>query len=195
MQPSPLLSILRNNGYETSSYYPHSTYLGRYKGLYIDHYTTHKGTGVCSLLDAAIQPIVFWGYCAFSREAGWRSLAEYLEYYKSLTTNERPQFLMAHLEAPGHTHNPYRYDDQAQRNAAIRRYSQRLDGDATRYLEATLEHLKNNDPDAILYVYGDHGSWLSRGVPFEDDPTFVVQDRLGILGGVYPSRRLRHLFR
>ena len=49
-----------------------------------------------------------------------------------------------------------------------------------------LEHLKHNDPDAILYVYGDHGPGLSQGVSFEDAPTFVVQDKLGVLGGVYP---------
>ena len=36
VQPSPLLSILRNNGYETSSYYPHSALFGRHKGPYID---------------------------------------------------------------------------------------------------------------------------------------------------------------
>ena len=93
---------------------------------------------------------------------------------------------MAHINAPGHTDGRYRYDDQTQRNIAIRRYSQRLDGDATHQLEAILEHLKNNDPDAILYVYGDHGPWLSRGMSFDDNPAFVVQDRLGVLGGVYP---------
>ncbi len=187
MQPSPLLGILRNNGYETSSYYSHSAFLGRYKGPYIDHYTKHSETGVCSLLDAAIRPIAFWGYCAFSREAGWRSLAEYFEYFKSVTANERPQFLMAHVNnVPGHTDGSFRYDDRAQRNAAVRQYSQRLDRDATRQLEVILEHVKNNDPDAILYVYGDHGPWLSRGMSFEDNPTFVVQDRLGVLGGVYP---------
>ena len=194
VQPSPLLGILRNNGYETSSYSYHSAFFGRYKGPYIDHYTKHSETGVCSLLDAAIRPIAFWGYCTFPREARWESLAEYFEYSKSLTANERPQFLMAHINAPGHTDGRYRYDDQTQRNIAIRRYSQRLDGDATHQLEAILEHLKNNDPDAILYVYGDHGPWLSRGMSFDDNPAFVVQDRLGVLGRRVPSRRLRHLF-
>lgn len=187
VQPSPLLDILRNNGYETSSYYPHPTHLGRYKGPYIDHYVNRSDIGVCSLLDAAIQPIAFWGYCTLQREAQPRSLAEVLVYFKSLTTNERPQFLVAHFDGPGHTYPTYRYDDQAQRNAEIRRYSQSLrNGSAARDLAAILEHLKNNDPDAILYVYGDHGPGLSQGVSFEDNPTFVVQDRFGVLGGVYP---------
>ena len=65
IQPSPLLNILQDNGYENSSYYPHSAFFGRHKGPYIDHYTNHSGIGVCSLLDAEIQQIAFWGYCAF----------------------------------------------------------------------------------------------------------------------------------
>ena len=187
VQPSPLLGILRDNGYETSSYYYHSGLFGRHKGPYIDHYLKHSDAGVCSLLDTAIRPISFWGYCAFSRKVSWHHLAEYIKYVKSLTADERPQFMMIHVGWPGHSDDFYRYDDQAQRNAEIRRYSESLrDGSATRYLKVILEHLKNNDPDAILYVYGDHGPWLSRGVSFEDNPTFVVQDRLGVLGGVYP---------
>ena len=185
VQPSPLLNILRNNGYETSSYY-HSTYFGSYKGPYIDHYIQSSETSVCSLLDATIRPIAFWGYCTLQRETGWRSLVEYFEYFKSLTANERPQFLIAHIEVPGHVGGGYQYDDQIRRNIEIRRYSQSLDGPATRYLKVILEHLKNNDPNAILYVYGDHGPRLSRGMSFEEDPEFVIQDRLGVLGGVYP---------
>ena len=150
------------------------------------HYTNYSGIGVCSLLDAEIRPIAFWGYCAFSREANGSDIARHLEYFKSRTANERSQFLMTHIKEPGHTDLRFRYDNQEQRNTEIRRYSQSLDGSATRYLEAIIEHLRNNDPDAILYVYGDHGPWLSRGMSFEDNPTFVVQDRLGVLGGVYP---------
>ena len=186
VQPSPLLRILRNNDYETSSYYPHSALFGRYKVAYIDHYTNHSGIGVCSLLDAEIRPMAFWGYCAFSREANGSDIARYLEYFRSRTANERPQFLMTHIKVPGHTDLRFRYDDQAQRNIAVRHYAQRLNSHAARYLEAILEHLQNSDPHAILYVYGDHGPWLSRGMSFEHNPTFVVQDRLGVLGGVYP---------
>ncbi len=186
VQPSPLLDILRNNGYETSSFY-HSMWLGRYKGPYIDHYTNRTDSSVCDYLSSSIQPIAFWGYCTLPRGVGWRSLAKYIEYSKGLTANDRPQFLMAHVDGPQHTFNDYRYHDQAKRNAFISRYIQSLrNGPAARDLEAILEHLKHNDPDAILYVYGDHGPGLSRGVSFEDNPTFVVQDRLGVLGGVYP---------
>ncbi len=186
VQPSPLLDILRNNGYETRSFY-HSTWLGRYKGPYIDHYTNRTDPSVCGYLSSSIQSIAFWGYCTLPRGVGWRSLAKYIEYSKGLIASDRPQFLMAHLDGPQHTFNDYRYHDQAKRNAFISRYTRSLrNGSAVRDLEAILEHLKHNDPDAILYVYGDHGPGLSQGVSFEDAPTFVVQDKLGVLGGVYP---------
>ena len=188
IQPSPLLNILRINGYETGSYY-HSAYLGEHKGPYIDYYINREGS-VCSLLDVTIRPIAFWGYCASLGEARRQSLAryfEYLEHFESLTANERPRFLMAHIEVPGHSANNFRYDDRAQRNAEIERYIQSLhNGTATRYLKAILEHVKNNDPNAILYVYGDHGPGISRGMSLEENPTFFIQDRLGVLGGVYP---------
>ena len=186
VQPSPLLNILRNNGYETSSFY-HSTWLGQYKGPYIEHYTNRTDPSVCAYLSLAIQPIAFWGYCTLPRPVGWRSLAKYIEYSKGLTANDRPQFLMAHIDGLPHTFNEYRYDDQAKRHTFISRYTQSLhNGSAVRDLEAILEHLKHNDPNAILYVYGDHGAGLSQGVSFEDNPMFVVQDRLGVLGGIYP---------
>ena len=190
VQPSPLLNILRANSYETSSYYFHSTFFGSHKGPYIDHYTHRSGHGVCDLLDTATQPIAFWGYCTFLGEARWRSpvrYSEYLEYYKRVSANEKPQFLIAHIEVPMHIEDGrFRYDDPSWRNGETRRYAHRLNGEATGYLEALLEHLKNHDPTAILYVYGDHGPMLSHGMSFEDNPTFVVQDRFGVLGGVYP---------
>ena len=190
VQPSPLLNILRTNGYETGSYYFHPAFFGRSKGSHIDRYTHHSGYGICHLLDTATQPIAFWGYCTLFGEARWRSpvrYSEYLNHYKRVSTNEKPQFLMAHIEVPYHIEDGrFRYDDQSWRSGEIRRYSHRLNTEATPYLEVLLEHLQNHDPDAILYVYGDHGPRLSHGMSFEDNPTFVVQDRLGVLGGVYP---------
>ena len=52
-----------------------------------------------------------------------------------------------------------------------------------------IDHVKNNDPEAILFVFGDHGAFQSSRLKFEDDPTFFVLDRYAILGGVYPPDR------
>ena len=46
--------------------------------------------------------------------------------------------------------------------------------------------MDENDPQAILLVYGDHGPFLSNGMAFTAAPEFIVQDHYGALGGVHP---------
>ena len=57
-----------------------------------------------------------------------------------------------------------------------------------------IEHVRSNDPTAIMFVFGDHGMHLSRGVDVEEDPAFYLQDRFAILGGVYPPDRCGEYF-
>jgi hypothetical protein len=40
-----------------------------------------------------------------------------------------------------------------------------------------------------VFVFGDHGSYVSRGLSYADDPEFVVQDLHGILGRSSVPRR------
>ena len=56
-------------------------------------------------------------------------------------------------------------------------------------MEQIVEHLRANDPDAILFVFGDHGAQLSQRMDVEEDPTFFLHDRFAVLGGVYPRDR------
>ena len=184
--PSNLLGILHGNGYETTSIYADS-HFGDKKGKYINNYITIWNHTVCNLLDASIRDFSFWGYCRFvgkgidmlSREA----LS--VERITKVNAGDKPQFVMAHLYPPGHTAKSFRYDDAEQLEEFRRDY---INGSerAARYLDLIIRHLEENDPGAILLVYGDHGPFLSQGLQFADDPEFVFQDNYGILGGVYP---------
>ena len=185
--PSNLLGILHGNGYETISIYRDS-YFGEEKGQYINNYITFYDKTVCNLLDAGIRDFSFWGYCRFLVGKGinrLRASALSAERITKVNADDKPQFVMAHLYAPGHTGNLFRYDDAEQIEEFRRGYIKRSER-AARYLDLIVRHLEENDPSAILFVYGDHGPFLSQGLQFEDDPTFVFQDRYGILGGVYP---------
>ena len=95
-----------------------------------------------------------------------------------------PQFTMAHLYIPGHTGTSYRHDDAAEFERYRARYLRRIET-AAGYLDRIVRHVEE-DPGAILLLYSDHGMWLSEGVEFDDDPEFFVQDRYGVLGGVFP---------
>ena len=205
--PSALLGILHRNGYETTSIYVND-YFGRRKGPYIDNYITIDRSTVCNLLDDSIRILSFWGYCRWfggSFRGGHRLVVEAVTNYhidpetddwrwkqgltveaiKKASANDGPQFVMAHLYVPGHVNSSFRHGNVEQFEAYKSR-NIRESETAALYLDAIIRHLEDNDPDAILLVYGDHGMFLSKGLEFEDDPTFVFQDNYGVLGAVYP---------
>ena len=184
--PSPLLDILHKNGYETTSIYL-DTFLGIRKGPYIDNYVTFDNNTVCGLLDDGIREWAFWSYCRFfdgsyDSEERFTPVAEQVT---KVNAKDGPQFVIAYLYTPGHAGKSFRYDNAEHLGAYQTDYlTNSLD--AANYLELIIRHLAENDPTAILFVFGDHGPWLSRGLDFEDNPEFFVQDRFGIVGGIYP---------
>ena len=181
--PSPLLGILSENGYETSTLFDYS-YLGRHKGPWVDDYVFFRERTLCGLLAEAIRPWAFWGYCRWPRdESNDFIFSRFLERITSVDAGGN-RFTMAHLYIPGHTDSSYRHGDAA----AFERYRARYLRDietAAEYLDRIVRHVEE-DPDAILLLYSDHGMLLSQGMEFEDDPEFFVQDRYGVLGGVFP---------
>ena len=102
---------------------------------------------------------------------------------------ERPQFVIAHVPTPGHTQPGFQPQSRDQVAAFAKGY-QRGANRAAVYLRQIIDHVKNNDPESILFVFGDHGVFHSlRPSTFEDDPRFFVLGRYAILGGVYPPDR------
>ena len=180
--PSPLLGILRENGYETSTLFDNS-YLGKRKGPWVDNYVYFQNRTLCGLLDEEIRPWAFWGYCRWFRRAG-SHFPPFLERITSVDAGGEPQFTMAHLLSPGHTALSYRHGDAAEFERYRAGYLRGIET-AAGYLDRIVRHVEE-DPDAILLLYSDHGMFLSRGVEFDDDPEFFVQDRYGVLGGVFP---------
>ena len=180
--PSPLLGILRRNGYETTTLYD-STYFGRRKGPWVDNYVYFLDRTLCNLLDEAIRPWAFWGYCRWFRHEG-SPFPSMVKRITSVVDGGGPRFTMAHMYIPGHVSSTYRHGDAAALES-YRRYYLRNIEPAADYLDLLVRHVEE-DPGAILLVYSDHGMFLSAGVEFEDDPEFFVQDRYGVLGGVFP---------
>ena len=187
--PSPLFGILRDNGYEITTIYA-SAYFGNKKGPYVDNYITIYERTICDLLDPKIRGLSFWGYCLRIDLEGrrWDDLSAHRTAAPILKVDVRdgPQFVMAHLNYPGHVKKrSYRHDDASEFSAYQALYLERSNF-AARQLDAIVRHLEENDPGAMLLVYGDHGTMASQGVKFADNPTFVVQANYGVLSGVYP---------
>ena len=184
---SPLVWIMKENGYETTSIF-NDTFFGYRQGRGIDNYIINRKGTVCSLLDRSIRPWVFWGYCWNHSEEADLTKGDFLVRELAGTDSSNPQFVIAHLYLPGHSPKIFDYDNSDDREQYLERFERNFNGAAI-YLGQIVEHIKANDSDAILFVYGDHGAWLSRGREIEADPTFFLQDRFGTLGGVYPPDR------
>ncbi len=181
---SPLLGILRKNGYETTSIYI-DNHFGRRKGPYIDHYITFEKNIACNLLADGIRDWAFWGYCRFFDGSFDWDNRRVAEQVTKVSAGDGPQFVITHIYAPGHTSRSFRYDN-ADQLEKFKAYYINGNARAARYLELILRHLEENDPGAILLVYSDHGPILSQGMDLEANREFVTQDYYGILGGIYP---------
>ena len=204
--PSPLIEIMKDNGYETTSYFGHP------KGPYIDNlFLSSRQSGVCSLLEEDARSVGFWGYCAIDytkgrcsenktiyRFAVWThckvlgplvsppDLPDLLTHLTSVD-GEKPRFVIAHIHVPGHTSRGFSHESRDQLEAFVEGY-QRGANSAADYMRRIINHIDNNDPEAILFVFGDHGALLSQ-LKFEDDPRLFVHHKYAILGGIYPRDR------
>ena len=200
--PSPLFGILRKNGYEVTTICRNPMF-GFKKGPYVDNYIITKKYTTCDLLDPKIQALSFWGYCSHIalEKRKWDALSVHkfsggdpvnwaglekgglddLTLHRTaapimkVDVRGEPQFVMAYLSYPGHVDRSFRpgnaSDLETYRSAYLRRSNL-----AAGILDAIVRHLEENDPGAILLVYGDHGTWVSP----------AVQAQYGVLGGVYP---------
>lgn len=194
---SPLVWIMRENGYETTTIYD-NTFFGRSKGPYIDNYIINrKSWGLCALLDEEVMRWAFWGYCliqgaSWGKDEGVAKKEDFLLREIANVGRDRPQFVIAHIYMPGHTPNIFDYGkDDAEK--FIENYQRELDK-AVGVLRQLVDHLTVNDPDSILFIFGDHGAFLSRGVKLDDDPEFFLLDHFAILGGVFPPERCAPYF-
>lgn len=192
--PSPLLGLLKNNGYETTTAYENE-YFGKRKGPFVDHYFTGSIPSVCGLLDDRVRAVSFWGYCLLTGQEfrGNEMRRRVIDQIGEASLRAGPQFALAHIWRPGHAYRSLRYSDQAHMDRFRASYL-RGSTEAAALLARLLAHLDENDPDGILFVYGDHGPFLIGTMAFAAAPEFVVQDHFGVLGGVHPPTACQEWF-
>ena len=209
--PSPLYEIFKANGYTT--YTSHfNNYFGFYKGPHVDHYIVPKTLSACTFLNQSSASLFnsFFGYCrilhrlnakgffhggdgfpVFRNEAIRKSdITETLKMYgDSLARKEHGVFL-TYLFTPGHSFPPYHYKN-LQTHAFFGKNFAAGSKTTTAAIELIIRFIKASDPGGIVYIFGDHGPWASRGLEWDSassaDRKFFVQDRYGVLGALYPA--------
>lgn len=197
------MQIFQYNGYETSTLYK-STYLGRVKGPHIDHYITQTELSVCRFMSRTERRFGFFGACNLWRKVlkrawpgsvkGGLSPIDFLmKYIEEVASRTRPQFLFAHIDPLLHTNKDF-YGTSEQTSEFRRKYALAAEEAAQNLLRLTAT-IARIDPSAILFVFGDHGPYVSRPVALDkDNKVFWFQDRYAVLGGIYPVNTCRSTF-
>ena len=215
---NPVYEIFRKNGYSLQFMYE-SAYFGRDMGR-LDYYGIAKVNGVCTHIE---KKYALMGYCFENVQAALKSLAgvhdkpypELLfERIKEVSKSGKPWFTHAHIYQPGHAKNSFNPRSEADW-AEFRDLYQRRSEKATRTLQNLIATIKENDPDAVLIIFGDHGALTSRTLLDDADKILpdalaynpdnlaqdspltyeqIVQDRHAVLNAVFPKTFCREGF-
>ena len=218
LTPSPFIMIFKSNGYEVSTAHewPH---FGENKGPYIDNYllrTRQDGKRIshslCDLMSPRSSLIGFFGYCKLISKISFLkkytitgklhykgldfNLAWNLQNIENISTKIKPQLYIGHILSPRHTAYDFNITNSVQFNEFKDSYYKAAN-ETSKLLTIALQNIKENDGDAIVYIWGDHGPVLSQHLSWDkrSNPNsthklvrsskFFAQDRLGSYGGIY----------
>ena len=186
---SPLSALLHSNGYVIENGFP-GTYLG-YKGEHIDSYRPDpswaiRNSAICILADAS--PMAFFGLCEVGVLLDKERIAkpwedQVVDLLQAYLTREDgpPMFTYHHILDPiGHTPLNYR-TDSLEAQTAFRGIFLSKAKRASTLIRKISRLAQKNKRHTVIILIGDHGLWVSRTVKFEENRTFFVQDRHGIV--------------
>ena len=203
LKSSVLGEILAYNGYQRhfTMYYG---YFGNRGGPHFDTYDTILPYNACAFANPDVKDLMFFGYCVIRRNyihPGEKQLPVTSlppDQYENYVLNkmrkllakqdvDEPFFFMEHILAPSHAPSNYAgTPEEREKYLDTRAYTSKLAADAMR---SRLDLIRREDPTALIYIYGDHGAYLSNNLKFTDAPKFFVQDRYGTTGAVINGER------
>ena len=183
-----LFRLFRRNGYEITTI-AMDQYMGKQRGPYIDNYVVAHSESICGKLGRAVAAVSFYGYCDIrplldpiwpidTNEASRRIVESMLQRGEF----RQPQLVLAHVFSPGHAW--VGFDMSFFRRSYLRKTEF-----AAGLLTQVVDHLEVHDPSAILFVFGDHGPWLTKSLNREEDWALAITDRQATAAGIFPPQR------
>lgn len=191
--------IFRENGYRISSGFAQASYFGQ-KGEYVDEYVfSERAAERFPFCEFRLEwfYLQFFGFCIASDavieksdQSEWPAqvLASIKE--KASSKNERWLSFYYVFNPIGHTSLDFSRSDEK----AFRAYKQHFRTqvpELASFLRELLSSIRSRDPDGIIFIFGDHGTWLSRDLKMESNEQFWVQDRYGVFAAVVGAPRCR----
>jgi hypothetical protein len=208
---NPVYKIFRANGYKIQFLYE-TSYFGVNKGK-LDYYGVAKADGLCKHTEKSYALL---GYCTptvrkvfaavfFEEDRQYPQLL--FDRIHDVSKTNEAWLTLAHVYMPGHSKNsfdPYKKEDWEELKLS---YKEQADLTA-KTLKTLFQTLKENDPQAVLIIFGDHGLLASRSLLNDekkmnsnalsfneaelasDSPLSykqIVQDRHAVLFAVFPK--------
>ncbi len=207
--PSPLFEIFKHNGYETNTLY-RSGYFGWNKGPHVDNYWIDRlgsKTGACEFISTSgLKAFTFMGYCSLVKsnmfisafrgqiiDSNISDIDFLINKMRAGLQRDAPQIFVGYVYSPGHTVGDFDRKDTEVADKYRQYYFKRSKKTAA-YLNNIVTFIANEDPEAIVYVFGDHGPGISRKDTFKENGVIFVQDRFGVYGGIHPRDRCAESF-
>lgn len=189
-----LYEVFKANGYKTAAGYA-GIYFGAH-GPYLDRYDYITGLNTYRIALCKFQATLafklqlgHFGFCEWVRrndaaiDASWLDWPRLVEE-RMAATGDDPWLTLHYLYIPiGHTEADHRTGNADQ----ISKYREKFTANAATagdILKSLIERIRKDDPGSILFVFGDHGTWLSRTITFEEEPAFFIQDRHGVFAAL-----------
>ena len=193
-QNSLLFEIFKKNGYNIHTGFS-INFFGSSKGKHIDKYIVYDNSGsyrssiacldksrflflpkylsLCrsNSINRIISNFIYVFFPSQKSKSEFSSETSFLLPHLNKTKN--PKLLLYHsLKYTGHTASDYDHSNQNQRQNFSKHYIDKYKK-AFLFINETFKYIKNNNPNAIVLFFGDHGSFLY----IKDNDKFLNQDQ------------------
>ena len=195
---SALRLIFETNGYKTH-YTMYYAYFGPEKGRYLASYNIYRPYSACDFIGGLTRTVGFFGIC-WMYDEGWFgneplpqiSYPDYsFELLKSVSNDKsQPHFYMEHVLDPGHADSDY-LNTPEEKEKFRARYLARSTAAASA-MKRAIQQIKSSDPSGVIFIYGDHGMFISQRVPASENLKFKVQDNYGTVGALVNADKCIH---
>jgi hypothetical protein len=198
LSPNPLLQALRNNGYRIQ-YIHHNDYFVNARGVLDFNYPEVRTDGALAVFgNPIIDRLIGAGGDEAERIDNSDQMKMLLAHIKPpASANGEPWFTFSHVALPSHSPTNKSWQELGDYSEI---YAKRTN-DANAHMSKVIAAIKQRDPDAIIVLIGDHGSWRYRNVwgkggdpnqiieAADINPAIVTLDVFGIMIAIYSNGR------
>lgn len=194
----PLYYLFRHNGYRIAAGYSSGKKSFGAQGPYVDEYVNTSGlarifseSALCKHQSERGRTFQLYGLCRWvtplerHNRRGWgQQVTE-----KIASKGGDGPWLTFHYiyRLLGHSAMDFQSDSDEDLAEYVTFFEKQQQTMMVPWARELIAQVHATDPNAIVFVFGDHGPYLSRSITQADNPTFYAQDRFGIFGAVLPT--------